>query len=71
MTTPRLTACEERRCANFRETIGPPEDPVFICMAFPAGVPEVILSGTNYHTEPYPGDGGIQFEPMEGYDEKD
>jgi len=36
------------------------------CRAFPDGIPEVILDGIQSHTEPYPGDGGILFEPIEG-----
>ncbi len=35
------------------------------CKAFPQGIPDLILSGEDQHTEPFPGDGGIQFEPKE------
>ena len=34
------------------------------CDAFPAGIPAEILSGHNPHTAAYPGDHGIQFEPI-------
>jgi len=33
------------------------------CKAFPNGIPLQIWLGTNRHTEPYPGDHGIRFEP--------
>ena len=33
------------------------------CKAFPDKVPENIIWGRSLHTEPYPGDNGIQFEP--------
>jgi len=36
-----------------------------VCDAFPDGIPEPILVGDFDHTEPYPGDHDIQFEPME------
>ena len=32
------------------------------CVAFPGGVPAVILVGEFIHTEPYPGDRGIRFQ---------
>lgn len=32
------------------------------CAAFPDGIPDEILDGTNRHTEPYPGDGGLIYE---------
>ena len=35
----------------------------FSCRAFPVGIPEPIATGENPHTEPYPGDHGIRFEP--------
>lgn len=39
------------------------------CEAFPQGIPEEILSGQNNHKFPVPGDHGILFEPVPGYEE--
>lgn len=34
----------------------------YACAAFPDGIPEEIFTGEVDHDEPYPGDGGIQWE---------
>ena len=41
---------------------GPGFDALFICEAFPKGIPESILSGQDDHLNPVAGDGGVQFE---------
>lgn len=34
------------------------------CDAFPSGIPQNILTGKNKHKRKYPGDNGIQYEPI-------
>ena len=34
------------------------------CKAFPKGIPDDFLTGELQHTIPYPGDNGIQYEPI-------
>ena len=48
-------------CRHFHKTgeIG------LTCDAFPGGIPEDIILASNDHSNPYPGDHGIQFEPRE------
>jgi hypothetical protein len=36
----------------------------FACDAFPDGIPDEILLHRNPHTAPFPGDHGLQFEPI-------
>lgn len=35
------------------------------CDAFPDGIPTGIATGQHDHTEPFPGDNGIRFEPID------
>lgn len=46
-------------CARFRATGWPS------CEAFPDAIPNPIRLGEFDHRNPYPGDGGIQYEPKE------
>ena len=34
------------------------------CVAFPGGIPLIVILGENKHESPLPGDNGIQFEPL-------
>jgi hypothetical protein len=36
-----------------------------VCKAFPDGIPDEIWRGDNDHKKPYPGDHGIQYEPID------
>lgn len=37
----------------------------FTCDAYPDRIPDEILTGEYDHTEPFEGDNGIQYEPIE------
>ena len=39
------------------------------CAAYPGGIPEKIRTAEHDHRDPYPGDNGIRFEPID--DEQD
>ena len=38
------------------------------CTAFPEGIPRDILDGRNNHMMPFPGDHGVLFTPMKGFE---
>ena len=49
------------RCRNKKlDVVAFPE-----CRAYPKGIPDAILNDEHDHHKPYPGDGGIRFEPIE------
>ena len=62
MATPRSVHCHRSKCRRFGGYVGPSEDPVFVCEAFPKGIPEEILSGEDEHLKPVEGDGGLTYE---------
>ncbi len=36
----------------------------FACAAFPTRIPQIVLTGSHDHREPYQGDHGIRWEPL-------
>lgn len=47
---------ESDEAGNEREVVPP-----LVCEAFPAGIPESVMSGDNDHSQPIDGDGGLTY----------
>lgn len=54
-------------CRHFRVAKAPDPTVPLTCDAFPdgAGIPHAILLARHDHREPFPGDRGIRFEPID------
>jgi hypothetical protein len=44
-------------------------DEALTCDAFPKGIPRAIYMNEHDHRQPYPGDHGIRFAPIDGADD--
>ena len=51
---------QSNQCVNCKRYQGLGE-----CEAFPDGIPEEIMTGTHDHSEPFEGDQGLLFDPMD------
>lgn len=56
-----MTACQCLVCKHYR---GQKK-----CRAYPDGIPSPLLYNKALHTEPYEGDNGIQYEPVDASEE--
>lgn len=65
-TSSPFTCLHHCRCKHWNFDLqSPPEgDWHATCAAFPNGIPREILTGDRHHTTPFPGDNGIQYEPV-------
>lgn len=59
---------KSRQCMNCIHRIDSIQDTRPVCLAFPDGIPEVILTGDFDHTKPYAGDHGFRYQPEDKTD---
>lgn len=51
-------------CYNCKRKNPPTPELAFSCDAFPDGIPSAIINNVADHREPFPGDKGLQYEPI-------
>ncbi len=65
MTMPYILCTFCQRLHRNTETNASPHT----CDAFPEGIPHAIFWESEIHFDPYPGDNGLQFLPLPGYED--
>lgn len=71
MTTPAISKCQIRKCKRFIGIVGPGINALYVCDAFPLGIPDDILFGNNLHLSPVAGDGGLLYSSQQDKGEDD
>jgi hypothetical protein len=59
MTTVGAPICLE--CTRFHDA----NEDALTCDAFPAGIPDAIIMSRADHRQPFPGDQGLRFDPVD------
>lgn len=52
------------QCLDCKNYIEKTEEGIFVCRAYPEGIPDRLFWNKVYHTEPVEGDGGIRYEAL-------
>jgi len=64
MTPAQCQICEHYGPAKIEDFTQMGEETVFVCRAFPKGIPQDLLSAKIPHDENVEGDNGIKFTPI-------